>query len=92
MLIFAGVAILCITAVALMRESKPALARACPKFAHNPATVSGFDSNYYFASNKIAFPNEGDDFTIGGKTYKIFSGSYQEIRYYNSKISESNIV
>ena len=53
------------------------------------ATVSGFDSNYYFASNKIAFPNEGDDFTIGGKTYKIFSGSYQEIRYYNSKISES---
>ena len=43
--------------------------------------------NNYFASNKIAFPNEGDDFTIGGKTYKIFSGSYQEIRYYNSKTS-----
>ena len=50
------------------------------------STVTGFDSNYYFNADEVYFPNEGNDVVVGSKTYTLFSGSYQEIRYYNTEI------
>ena len=54
------------------------------------STISGFDSSYYFGSNKITFPSLAvTDVVVGGNRYKPLSGSYQEIRYYNSEISSN---
>ena len=54
------------------------------------STISGFDSSYYFGSNKITFPSLAvTDVVIGGSRYKPLSGSYQEIRYYNNEISSN---
>ena len=54
------------------------------------STISGFDSSYYFGSNKITFPSLAvTDVVVGGSRYKPLSGSYQEIRYYNSEISSN---
>tara|TARA_R110000764_G_scaffold71567_1_gene147362 strand:- start:8480 stop:17566 length:9087 start_codon:yes stop_codon:yes gene_type:complete len=56
------------------------------KLGFSGSSIStGFDSSYYFSAPKIVFPSDGD-IGIGTKTYKAFSGSFQEIRYYNSKI------
>ena len=54
------------------------------------STVSGFNSIYYFGADKIVFPSlPSSDVNVGGKKYKVFSGSYQEIRYYNTEISSN---
>ena len=55
------------------------------------SSVVGFDSSYYFDSGttKIFFGHGGNDISFTGKTYTMFSGSYQEIRYYNEVISSS---
>ena len=54
------------------------------------STIIGFDSSYYFGANKITFPSLAPtDVTVGGKRYGVFSGSYQEIRYYNTEISSN---
>ena len=51
------------------------------------STISGFISSYYFSSPKIAFPLlSSNDITANGKRYGMFSGLYQEIRYYNNEI------
>ena len=51
------------------------------------STISGFVSNYYFASPKITFPLlSPTDVIVAGKRYGMFSGLYQEIRYYNTEI------
>ena len=56
------------------------------KLGFSGSSVStGFDSSYYFSAPKIVFPAVGN-YGIGTKNYELFSGSYQEIRYYNSKI------
>ena len=54
------------------------------------STVSGFNSAYYFDAGEVYFPTDGDDLSIGSKSYTLFSGSYQEIRYYKSVI-DSNV-
>jgi hypothetical protein len=51
------------------------------------STISGFVSNYYFAAPKITFPLlSPTDIVVAGKRYGMFSGLYQEIRYYNTEI------
>ncbi len=49
-------------------------------------TVKGFDPNYYFQTNEIYFPTDGNPITLDTNQYNLFSGSYQEIRYYNNNI------
>ena len=56
------------------------------KLGFSGSSVStGFDSSYYFSAPEIVFPAVSN-YGIGTKSYELFSGSYQEIRYYNSKI------
>ena len=50
------------------------------------STITGFDSNYYFNAEKAFIPTGGGSVTIGGKSYTLFSGSLQELRYYNTEI------
>lgn len=53
------------------------------------STIVGFDSSYYFGASKITFPSLAPtNVTVGGKSYEVFSGSYQEIRYYNTEIED----
>ena len=49
-------------------------------------SIVGFDPNYYFQTNEIYFPTDGTPLSLGTSQYSLFSGSYQEIRYYNSNI------
>jgi len=52
--------------------------------------ITGFTSAYYMGAEKIVFPSLAPtDVTIAGKRYGVFSGSYQEIRYYNTEINNS---
>jgi hypothetical protein len=55
------------------------------------STTTGLDSNYYFNAENIYIPNNGSNLTIGGKSYTLFSGSLQEVRYYNSVLSSSKL-
>ena len=56
------------------------------------STISGFDSSHYYSANKVIFPSNENGFLISGKDYSLFSGSYQEIRYYNTIISSSKFI
>ena len=48
--------------------------------------ITGFDSNYYFNAEKAFIPKGSSNLTVGGKSYTLFSGSLQELRYYNTEI------
>jgi len=53
------------------------------------STITGFDSGLYNGGSKIIFPQETSaNVVVGGKRYIPFSGSYQEIRYYNTQIED----
>jgi hypothetical protein len=53
------------------------------------STIIGFDSGLYNGAAKIIFPSETySSVVVGGKRYVPFSGSYQEIRYYNTQIED----
>jgi hypothetical protein len=53
------------------------------------STITGFDSGLYDGGSKIIFPQETSaNVVVGGKRYVPFSGSYQEIRYYNTQIED----
>ena len=58
-------------------------------FYGSSSITDGFSSTYYVGANKINFPTGGTNIVVGGETYEMFSGLYQEIRYYNTKISSS---
>jgi hypothetical protein len=49
------------------------------------ATASATTSSWINSTSSF-FPLSGSTLTIGSKTYNRFSGSYQEVRYYNSII------
>jgi hypothetical protein len=49
------------------------------------ATASATTSSWVNSTSSF-FPLSGSTLTIGSKTYNKFSGSYQEVRYYNSII------
>ena len=51
--------------------------------------ITGFDSSYYTNSSE-AYLNYSSNISIGGTTYKPFSGSFQELRYWTQEISQSN--
>ena len=54
------------------------------------STITGFTSAYYLGAEKIAFPSLAPtDVMVAGKRYGVFSGSYQEIRYYNTEINNN---
>ena len=60
------------------------------KIGHSgSSSVVGFDSNYYFNSEKSFIPSSGDTITVASKSYRRFSGSLQEIRFYKNRISSS---
>ena len=54
------------------------------------SSVTGFDETVYF-STITAFLNTSSDYTPSGAggTYQPFSGSFQELRYFKSQLSES---
>ena len=58
-------------------------------FYGSSSITDGFSSTYYVGANKINFPTGGTNIVVGGETYEMFSGLYQEIRYYNTIISSS---
>jgi hypothetical protein len=50
--------------------------------------ISGYLTSYYANSNE-AYLNRSSNTSIGGTTYQPFSGSYQELRYFNTPISQN---
>jgi len=51
------------------------------------ATASATTSSWINSTSSF-FPLSGSTLTIGSKTYSNFSGSYQEIRYYNTQLTQ----
>ena len=51
-------------------------------------TANGADNSFFRDASK-AFLNFTSPVTVGGKTYDPFSGSFQELRYFGSPLSES---
>ena len=53
------------------------------------SSTSGFDGSYYTDATE-GYLNKNTNLTIDSKTYQPFSGSYQELRYWNQEISSSH--
>ena len=53
------------------------------------SSTLGFDGSYY-ADATEGYLNKNTNLTIDSKTYQPFSGSYQELRYWNQEISSSH--
>ena len=55
---------------------------------NSSSSIVGFDSTYY-SDASIGYLNKDTNITLDSKTYTPFSGSLQELRYFNQEISQS---
>lgn len=52
------------------------------------SSIGGFDGSYYSQAS-IGYLNKDTNLTLDNKIYTPFSGSFQELRYFNQEISQS---